>query len=146
MTVRFFIESGRGFCIGGFFAEGGRPPTGVPSIVGEEGPELFVPDTAGTVLSNEDTMAAMNRYSPSNGGANSIDGEATSDGLARQANEAIQTTFKLETSVINGVEYATVDQVRAMGAQATKNGAKMGEAQTLRKLQMSPGSRRKLGL
>ena len=34
------------------FANGGRPPLGVPSIVGERGPELFVPDVAGTVVPN----------------------------------------------------------------------------------------------
>ncbi|WP_020474245.1 hypothetical protein [Zavarzinella formosa] len=34
------------------YASGGRPPLGVPSIVGENGPELFVPDTAGTVVPN----------------------------------------------------------------------------------------------
>lgn len=34
------------------FARGGRPPLGVPSIVGELGPELFVPDSAGTVIPN----------------------------------------------------------------------------------------------
>lgn len=38
--------------IGGMFAEGGRPPVGVPSLVGEKGPELFVPDTAGTIIPN----------------------------------------------------------------------------------------------
>lgn len=32
------------------FAEGGDPPVGVPSIVGERGPELFVPKTAGTIM------------------------------------------------------------------------------------------------
>lgn len=37
---------------GGAFAAGGRPPSGVPSLVGEQGPELFVPDRAGTVLPN----------------------------------------------------------------------------------------------
>lgn len=34
------------------FAEGGRPPVGVPSLVGEKGPELFVPDVAGTIVPN----------------------------------------------------------------------------------------------
>lgn len=34
------------------FAEGGRPPVGVPSIVGERGPEIFVPDSAGTIYPN----------------------------------------------------------------------------------------------
>lgn len=34
------------------FAEGGRPSVGMPSLVGEKGPELFVPDTAGTIVPN----------------------------------------------------------------------------------------------
>lgn len=40
--------------IGGFFnfANGGRPPVGAASIVGERGPELFVPDSAGTIIPN----------------------------------------------------------------------------------------------
>lgn len=32
------------------YAEGGRPPVGRVSIVGERGPELFVPNTAGSIL------------------------------------------------------------------------------------------------
>jgi len=34
------------------FADGGRPPVGRASIVGERGPELFVPDRAGTIIPN----------------------------------------------------------------------------------------------
>ena len=34
------------------FAAGGRPPVGKPSIVGEKGPELFVPRQAGTIIPN----------------------------------------------------------------------------------------------
>ncbi len=34
------------------FAKGGRPPVGRASIVGEKGPELFVPSTAGTIIPN----------------------------------------------------------------------------------------------
>ena len=34
------------------FAGGGDPPVGVPSVVGENGPELFVPKQAGTVVPN----------------------------------------------------------------------------------------------
>ena len=40
--------------IGGFFANGGRPPVGKPSIVGERGPELFVPNSAGTIIPNHE--------------------------------------------------------------------------------------------
>ena len=35
------------------FADGGRPPLGRPSVVGERGPELFVPDSAGTIFNRE---------------------------------------------------------------------------------------------
>ena len=34
------------------FANGGRPPTGRPSIVGERGPEMFIPDQAGRIVPN----------------------------------------------------------------------------------------------
>ena len=34
------------------FANGGRPPVGRASVVGERGPELFVPRTAGTIIPN----------------------------------------------------------------------------------------------
>jgi|GEM_PF-2945550 len=37
---------------GGYFADGGNPPVGKMSIVGERGPELFIPRTAGTILPN----------------------------------------------------------------------------------------------
>ena len=36
----------------GKFASGGRPPVGRPSVVGEKGPELFMPDRAGTIIPN----------------------------------------------------------------------------------------------
>jgi hypothetical protein len=38
--------------VAGEFADGGRPPVGRASIVGERGPELFVPDSAGTIIPN----------------------------------------------------------------------------------------------
>lgn len=40
------------------FADGGRPPTGRPSVVGENGWELFVPDRPGTIY-NQEQLAAM---------------------------------------------------------------------------------------
>lgn len=40
------------------FAHGGRPPVGVPSIVGERGPELFIPDRAGTIIPNNQLGSA----------------------------------------------------------------------------------------
>jgi lambda family phage tail tape measure protein len=46
------ISSFLGSLFGGFFANGGQPPVGKASIVGEKGPELFIPKTAGTIVPN----------------------------------------------------------------------------------------------
>ena len=114
------------------FADGGRPPMGQVSVVGERGPELFVPDTAGTVISNERSVAALNTYNAGN--------------TTAVAAPPPTPTFKLETQVINGVEYATVDQVREMGVIATRNGAKQGQARTMNTLKNSRSQRSKLGM
>ena len=39
--------------MGGSFANGGQPPLGKVSLVGEQGPELFVPSQKGTIIPNE---------------------------------------------------------------------------------------------
>ena len=52
------ILSGIGSIFG--FADGGSPPVNKPSIVGEKGPELFVPRTAGTVIPNGAGMGPQN--------------------------------------------------------------------------------------
>jgi lambda family phage tail tape measure protein len=44
------------------FAHGGRPPVGKASVVGEDGPELFIPDELGTIVAND-------RLGASGGGA-----------------------------------------------------------------------------
>ncbi|MBC7601957.1 MAG: hypothetical protein H7255_04755 [Ramlibacter sp.] len=38
--------------LGMAFADGGSPPLNVPSLVGERGPELFMPTSAGTIIPN----------------------------------------------------------------------------------------------
>jgi len=48
-----FIGGTLGDIFGGFFADGGQPPVGKASIVGERGPELFVPRSAGTIIPTE---------------------------------------------------------------------------------------------
>lgn len=64
VNVRGRVTSGRLTVNGekvniGMFAAGGRPPTGRLSIVGERGPEFFVPDEPGTVVDAETTKAIM---------------------------------------------------------------------------------------
>lgn len=41
------------------FANGGTPPLNTPSIVGENGPELFVPRTSGTIVPNAQLSSMM---------------------------------------------------------------------------------------
>lgn len=48
-----------GGLFGGFFAGGGRPSQGKVSFVGEEGVEAFVPDSAGTIVSNDRLRSAI---------------------------------------------------------------------------------------
>ena len=45
---------------GGRYAAGGSPPVGVPSLVGERGPELFIPATAGTIVPNGKMGSTIN--------------------------------------------------------------------------------------
>jgi hypothetical protein len=55
---------GIGDIIGGIlgFADGGRPPVGRASLVGERGPELFAPDTAGTIIPNHELGGTVNNF------------------------------------------------------------------------------------
>ena len=65
-----FVGGGSGGFLGGLFkgllgfAGGGDPPVGVPSWVGEHGPELFVPKAAGTIVPN--SVLASNARAPGN--------------------------------------------------------------------------------
>ena len=56
-TILRGITGGAGGIFGSLpflnFANGGRPPVGRPSIVGEKGPELFVPRRSGTIIPND---------------------------------------------------------------------------------------------
>ena len=45
---------------GSLFADGGRPPIGKASIVGEKGAEVFVPDSAGTIIPNNELGGVTN--------------------------------------------------------------------------------------
>ena len=46
------------------FAEGGRPPLDRPSLIGEKGPELWLPDQTGTVIPNSMLKALGDGRSP----------------------------------------------------------------------------------
>ena len=91
--------------IGAAFADGGRPPLGKVSLVGEKGPELFVPDQAGTVISNDeafgDAQQAMTTAVANNVTAFEQANEAM--GMAT-ATRAANTTAAAETSAMQTAE------------------------------------------
>ena len=52
------VVTGGGSMFGGFFANGGNVKGGVPIVVGERGAELFVPNTSGTIIPNNQLQAS----------------------------------------------------------------------------------------
>ena len=119
----------QGFATGGFVTGPTR------AVVGEGGePEYIIPASK--------MRAAMGRYA---GGARGP-GVIPQNGDSMAAGGGGGGTFTLETVVINNVEYATVDQVRAMGQQAAAKGAESGYTKSMRTLQNSRSQRSKLGI
>jgi hypothetical protein len=112
-----------------FRADGGPTRAGTPYLVGERGPELFVPGTSGGVMSNSDLRASM--------------------GAAPGASGGPVLNMSFETSTINGVEYVSRDQLEAAMAQtrrqAARDGAQRGMSMTLDRLQQSPSTRKRVG-
>jgi len=125
--VLSFLGFGKGF---GKRASGGPVTASAPYLVGERGPELFLPSTGGNVMSNNDLRSAM--------------GSSSAGGGAPVLNMSFQTTN------IGGVEYVSRDQLeQAMAATrraASRDGAKRGMSMTLDKLQQSPSTRNRVGL
>lgn len=75
---------------GGFFANGGTPPLGKVSVVGEEGPELFVPKSLGTIVPLK----------------------------AAQPNKTIAPTFNVYQTFPAGTNRQTINQAAAAMASA----------------------------
>ena len=111
-------------------ASGGPVASNTPYMVGERGPELFVPNSGGSIVNNKDLRSAMSNGGGSSGGT------------------VLKMSF--ETTNIGGVEYVSRDQLEAAMAStrrdAARDGAKRGMSMTLDKLQQSPGTRGRVGL
>jgi len=73
------------------FEKGGRPPVGQPSIVGEKGAELFVPDQAGTIVPND--KLGMGKQVTVNFNINTVD--------ARGFNELLVNSRGVIVNLIN---------------------------------------------
>ena len=83
------------------FADGGRPPVGRPSLVGERGPELFVPGASGTIIPNH----AM-------GGVNVGTINITVENTGEQLNPAAQ---KQLAGQVQGIVLSTLANERRSG-------------------------------
>ena len=75
------------------FANGGRPTVGRASIVGEKGPELFVPDRAGTIIPNHALGGTTNVVVNVNASSTSAQGD---DQSATALGEVIAAAVQAE--------------------------------------------------
>ena len=145
------FSAGTGTAFGGMsipgFAEGGRPPIGRPSLVGELGPELFVPSSSGTIIPADATAAAMARYQRQGSGSGA---GSSSDTMGAGAAATPVLSMSFETTRFLGQDYVSTEQLQAAMAaterRATTAGAKAGAAQVTSRLQQSPNYRRQVGL
>jgi tape measure domain-containing protein len=142
MLLSFGIKSllgGLDINIGGnklfSFADGGIPPVGRPSLVGERGPELFVPRTTGTIIPAGPTANIR---------------EVMANGNNNYDNTVPILNMSFETTRFGNIDYVSREQLEAAmmqtRAEATKAGAKRGMTMTLDKLQQSPSTRSRIGL
>jgi len=121
------------------FAEGGFVTGPTNALIGEAGNEYVIPASK--------MRGAMNRYAAGARGSAVIpagDSEGGMGGTATLAPGAIDVRYTVER--INTVDYVTADQFQRGMAQAAQQGAAQGEQRTLRKLQMSTSTRKRLGM
>ena len=69
-----------------FYADGGSPPVNQPAIVGERGPELFVPRTAGTIIPNHALAGIGGTTMVTNNYINAIDTKSFEERLYGSSN------------------------------------------------------------
>ena len=72
------------------FANGGRPPVGKASLVGEKGPEMFIPSRSGTIIPNHQ-LGGSNITVNVDASGSSVEGDADQAGqLGRAIGIAVQ--------------------------------------------------------
>ena len=123
------------------YAEGGFVSGPTNALIGEGGePEYVIPESK--------MRESMSRYSRGARGGSVIPGVGDSGTLGEGAGAAVAAPIDVRYTVerINSVDYVTADQFQAGMRQAANQGAKQGEQQTLKRLQMSGGTRKRLGM
>jgi hypothetical protein len=122
------------------YAEGGYVSSPTNALVGEGGePEYIIPESK--------MRESMARYSRGARGGSVIP-EVGASGTSGEGGGAVVSPIDVRYTVerINSVDYVTADQFQTGMRQAANQGAKQGEQQTLKRLQMSGGTRRRLGM
>ena len=117
------------------FAEGGYVTGPTNALIGEAGESEYV-------IPSSKMGAAMANYRAGRRG----DSVVSDSAMGSDAEDGGNNTFTLETVVINKVEYATVAQVREMGAVAAKQGAQGGYAKTMGSMRNSRSTRARIGM
>jgi tape measure domain-containing protein len=123
------------------FAEGGYVNKPTNALIGEGGePEYVIPESK--------MRESMSRYSRGSRGNSVIpasgDGGTESGGGGTAVAAPIDVRYTVER--INSVDYVTADQFQSGMQSAAAQGAKRGEQNTLKRLQMSGSTRKRLGL
>jgi phage-related minor tail protein len=72
--------------LGGFLAEGGPADANTPYVVGERGPELFIPRSSGTVIPNNQISNIGSTTNVTNNYINAIDTKSFEDRLLGSSN------------------------------------------------------------
>ena len=109
-------------------ANGGHVGPNAPYMVGERGPEIFVPNQSGRVISNE----AMGSYMP-NGSSSGGGGTVNVNYSGPQLN-------------FNGDEYLPKSAVGEIINEAALKGARLGEAQTINSMKNKRSTRARAGI
>jgi hypothetical protein len=80
-----------GLDFSGAFAGGGRPPVGKAALVGERGPELFVPRSSGTIVPNNAIGGSTNVVVNVDASGTEVQGnQGNADQLGRLIGQAVQ--------------------------------------------------------
>jgi phage-related minor tail protein len=135
------------------FANGGRPPVGRPSLVGERGPELFVPFQAGQIVPTEVIAAAAATRDALRMPAAQVPFQGRGSGLAipfqaaaaadrNPASVATNELIRFESTVINGMEFVTRSEAENIGRVAASRGAELAQ----KRLKNNPTARRAAGI
>ena len=146
--------------LGPGFAAGGTPPVGVPSLVGEQGPELFIPGQTGLVVPNDIFTATRKAIGEGGGGdaggaafAENQQAIAQSNTINRERviqqdfNSAMEAGYepinvKVDAFDPSAAGLVTVGQLE----QSNKMAVAQAQAKIMQKFKNNPGVRAGAGL